>query len=100
MQGFRCTGRPGCVSGLRCGQEGTMSKVLESAILHDLPGARRVHVDNEFAYVEFEGQDAITRYRLSPEAQRIALLEREGRPLDMPIGTVDLLPVEADDTDG
>ncbi|MDP9443656.1 MAG: hypothetical protein M3P83_04620 [Actinomycetota bacterium] len=73
-----------------------MSKILESAILEQTPGARRVHFEGEYVFIEFEDEDVITRYCLSPEAKQIALLEREGRPLDIRPGEVDLL-APADD---
>ena len=67
-----------------------MSDLLERLIVEQVPGALRAHVDEEFAYVEMEG-GTVVRYRLSPEAKRVALLDREGRPLDIPLGEVDLL---------
>lgn len=66
-----------------------MSKILESAILEQMPGAEAVHLEGEHVYVKFGTK--VVRYLLSPEAERIALLDREGRPLDIHPGEVALL---------
>lgn len=58
-----------------------MSKILKSAILKQVPGAEIVHCEVEHVFVLVG--ETVTGYRLSPEARRIALLEREGRPLDI-----------------
>ena len=69
--------------------------VLETAILAQIPGARHVYIEGEHVFVQ--GDDGeITRYRLSREAQRVALLAREGRPLDIALGPVELLPPSDD----
>lgn len=71
----------------------TEFKILEAAILDAISGATKVYVEGEHVFVEENG--AVVRYLLSPEAQRIVLLEREGRPLDIRLGEVTLLvPIE------
>lgn len=72
-----------------------MSKILEAAILEQVPKAEAVHVEGEHAFVK--SGETVSRYLLSPEAKRIGLLEREGRPLDIRTGEVTLLmPTEGE----
>ena len=66
------------------------SKILETAILQTISGARCAHVEGEYVYVE-DDTGQITRYHLSPLAKRIALLEDDGRHVDIQSAEVNLL---------